>query len=288
MQYLPKHSAPSPLSALGVFIALLLLGQVALAHQNLHVTLTNAAVNPPNIPAGLSSGTATLVVDDHGFAAIDMDMAIFQIDVTGSQTVDPGDNLIGASVHAAGNVTVGTNAPLVWGLHGNPNNNNAPADLVITPFASTGGAVYARWDIAEGNNTTLAAQFGNVLSGHSYILFRTVRHPGGELRGNIPSQIPGDADINGGVDVADLGILASNWQASGNWLKGDFDNSGFIDVNDLGMLASNWQAGVGPGPAASLEAALASVGLGAFAIPEPQGAILLLTLLLPLRGRGRS
>jgi hypothetical protein len=52
----------------------------------------------------------------------------------------------------------------------------------------------------------------------------------------------GDADFSGSVNVADLGILASNWQQSPRtFAQGDFDYSGTVDVNDLGMLASNWQ-----------------------------------------------
>jgi hypothetical protein len=52
----------------------------------------------------------------------------------------------------------------------------------------------------------------------------------------------GDANGDGRVDVADLGILASNWQKSGQvFSQGDFDRSGTVDVNDLGILASRWQ-----------------------------------------------
>jgi hypothetical protein len=78
----------------------------------------------------------------------------------------------------------------------------------------------------------------------------------------------GDADLNGQVDVADLGLLATNWQASGLWTDGDFDYSGSIDVNDLGLLATNWQAGVGGAP--SLDEALVWFGLGGANVPEPE------------------
>jgi autotransporter-associated beta strand protein len=87
----------------------------------------------------------------------------------------------------------------------------------------------------------------------------------------------GDADLNGQVDVADLGALASNWQTAGLWTAGDFDYSGFIDVADLGLLASNWQAGVGSPLGPSLAEALAAVGLPSAAVPEP-GSVALLTI----------
>jgi hypothetical protein len=44
------------------------------------------------------------------------------------------------------------------------------------------------------------------------------------------------------VDVADLGILAANWQQSQRTFSdGDLDYSGTVDVNDLSILASRWQ-----------------------------------------------
>jgi hypothetical protein len=68
----------------------------------------------------------------------------------------------------------------------------------------------------------------------------------------------GDANLDGAVDITDLGLLASAWQASGNWLSGDFDASGFIDISDLGILASNWQSGTMP-----------ALGLPEAEVPEP-------------------
>jgi hypothetical protein len=79
----------------------------------------------------------------------------------------------------------------------------------------------------------------------------------------------GDTDLDGDVDVADLGNLASHWQTAGVWTDGDFDYSGSINVNDLGMLATNWQAGVGAPLRPSLSDALASLGLPSTSVPEP-------------------
>jgi hypothetical protein len=80
----------------------------------------------------------------------------------------------------------------------------------------------------------------------------------------------GDSDLDGDVDVNDLGSLASAWQTAGLWVAGDFDYNGSIDVNDLGMLASNWQAGVGnPLGPSSLSDALSALGLPSASVPEP-------------------
>jgi hypothetical protein len=97
----------------------------------------------------------------------------------------------------------------------------------------------------------------------------------------------GDSDLDGDVDVADLGNLASSWQTANVWSGGDFDYNGSVDVNDLGLLATNWQAGVGSPLGPDLAAALASFGLPASAVPEP--AMLGLLALLPwsLRRGGR-
>ena len=55
----------------------------------------------------------------------------------------------------------------------------------------------------------------------------------------------GDANLDGQVDVTDLGALATSWQTSAPWTGGDFNYDGLVDVSDLGLLATNWQAGVG-------------------------------------------
>ncbi len=57
----------------------------------------------------------------------------------------------------------------------------------------------------------------------------------------------GDATGDAKVDVADLGILATNWQQSPrNFGQGDFNYDGRVDVSDLGILATNWQQAVEP------------------------------------------
>ncbi len=84
----------------------------------------------------------------------------------------------------------------------------------------------------------------------------------------------GDANLDGQVDISDLGSLATNWQTSGVWTGGDFDYSGFVDISDLGKLASNWQAGVGSASGPSFDQALASLGLAGASVPEPAGLVL--------------
>lgn len=83
------------------------------------------------------------------------------------------------------------------------------------------------------------------------------------------SALGGDANLDGIVDVTDLGALATNWQTSANWLGGDFNSDDFVDVSDLGILATNWQSSSG-----SLDAALAAVGINYTSVPEPSVGIM--------------
>jgi hypothetical protein len=56
----------------------------------------------------------------------------------------------------------------------------------------------------------------------------------------------GDANLDGQVDIGDLGLLSGNWQQSGkDWFGGDFTYDGIVNIGDLGALAGNWQKGVG-------------------------------------------
>ena len=98
----------------------------------------------------------------------------------------------------------------------------------------------------------------------------------------------GDSNLDGQVDVTDLGALATNWQTSSVWTGGDFNYDGFVDVTDLGILATNWQAGVGsPLGAGSFDAALSAVGLGNASVPEPASLGLIGLALLGLTKRQR-
>ena len=117
------------------------------------------------------------------------------LDFTGSQTADPGDDLLAAHIHAA--APRGTNAGVRFGFIGTPFNDTNPTDTVVTPFTNgAGGTFFSKWDLTEGNNTTLAAQLPNILAGQSYINFHTRRFPGGEVRGQIEENPQVTANIH--------------------------------------------------------------------------------------------
>ncbi len=97
----------------------------------------------------------------------------------------------------------------------------------------------------------------------------------------------GDANLDGQVDISDLGALATAWQTSSVWTSGDFDYSGVVDISDLGLLATNWQRGVGAPLGPSFDEALASVGLPLTTVPEPSMAALLAFALAATTARSR-
>ena len=177
-------------------LALALSSASARADIVLHANLTNAAENPPTTPTTsggaprpASFGTADFVLNT-AQTALSFTATIFNIDFTGTQTADVNDNLSAAHIHAGAAVTPTTNGLVVWGFFGTPFNDNNPNDLVSTPFATgVGGTFSGKWDVLEGNNTTLAAQLDNILEGRSYINFHTTQFGGGEIRGNI-SPVP--------------------------------------------------------------------------------------------------
>jgi CHRD domain len=176
----------------------------------LHANLTNLQENPPAVPTlttgaprPASFGTADFTLND-AQTAMSFTATVFNIDVTGSQTSDPNDNLTVAHIHAA---PPGINGPVVWGFVGTPFNDTTPNDFVMTPFASgVGGEFSGKWDAPEGNNTTLTAQLDNILSGRTYMNFHTVQFGGGEIRGQIVPEASTTLSLLAAAVVALLGL----------------------------------------------------------------------------------
>lgn len=135
-------------------------------------------------PRPLSFGTATLSLND-AQTELTLMVTIFNIDVTGTQTLDTFDNLVAAHIHSG--ATPGSNAPVAWGFFGVPDNDSNPDNLVVTPFASgVGGTFTSIWNQPEGNGgRTLTSELPNLLANLTYINFHTVQFPGGEIRGQI-------------------------------------------------------------------------------------------------------
>jgi hypothetical protein len=199
-----------------ILLAVLIASSSGQASILLFAELTNAHENPPATPTlstggprPASFGTATFTLND-AMTAMTFTATIYNIDFTGSQTADINDNLTAAHIHASATVTPTTNAGVVWGFFGAPFNDNNPNDIVNTPFANgVGGVISGKWDLAEGNNTTLALQLPNILSNHAYINFHTTQFGGGEVRGMILTPEPATAVLFG---IGGVGLLGFGWR----------------------------------------------------------------------------
>lgn len=158
-------------------------------------------------PRPQSFGQATFVLND-AQTALSMNVTVFNIDVTGTQTADTFDNLVAAHIHAP--APPGSNAGVRWGFFGAPDNDINPDDLVVMPFATdVGGTFTSVWNLPEGNaGTTLTDSLPSILAGLSYINFHTVQFPAGEIRGQILQQVSEPATFALlGLSLAILGFV---------------------------------------------------------------------------------
>ena len=65
---------------------------------------------------------------------------------------------------------------------------------------------------------------------------------------------PGDANLDGRVDVNDLTIVLSNYgQTGASWSQGDFNGDGTVDFNDLTFVLQNFGTAAGAGIATAPE-----------------------------------
>jgi hypothetical protein len=133
-------------------------------------------------------------------------------------------------------------------------------DLLVQNLTTSQSIAVANF--TYDTNTNLAtAQFGQLLPDGNYrvtLPAGSVQDPGGNMLALDYTfdffVLAGDANRDRKVDVADLGVLASNWQQSPRtFSQGNFDYSpdGLVDVADLGILASQWQQSLSEPSAAS-------------------------------------
>ena len=88
--------------------------------------------------------------------------------------------------------------------------------------------------------------------------------------------LPGDANLDGMVDVNDLTIVLSNFGSTNAvWSQGDFNYDGRVDVYDVTILLSNFGSTLAALPALS-------------AVPEPSAITLLLAAVASLLAFARQ
>jgi len=120
------------------------------------------------------------------------------------------------------------------------------AKLLVVPTLTIAGT--GKLDLTNNELIVTAAASairGEIVAGHI-----TSTATGGALGymdiGNGQTEVRytllGDTNLDGKVDVTDLGNLASSYGAGGGatWVQGDTNYDGKVDVTDLGNLASNY------------------------------------------------
>ena len=84
--------------------------------------------------------------------------------------------------------------------------------------------------------------------------------------------VPGDADLDGDVDVSDFNSLGVRWQVGdASWGDGDFTGDGSVTAADLNALALNWRHGVpaARAPLRALRTPRAPLPVTRASFPEP-------------------
>ncbi len=138
--------------------------------------------------------------------------------------------------------------------------------LTVEWSATPGPLLETGWDLGEVLPTDLSKSevLADLTFEYSLWGLYDQTQPGDLLYGYA-----GDANLDGLVDVGDLGILAGHWEQSGGalWIDGDFNGDGLVDVGDLGILAGNWNFDENA-PPGTIEGQMA-------AVPEPMTLSLL-------------
>jgi hypothetical protein len=90
----------------------------------------------------------------------------------------------------------------------------------------------------------------------------------------------GDINLDGNVNVNDLGLMGNNFNTTGkHWQQGDLNGDGNVNVNDLGILGNNFNQSGGTNTPLTVTGVAdtpgAGAGLGSSTVPEPASIALL-------------
>jgi hypothetical protein len=165
--------------------------------------------------------------------------------------------------------------PMEWSIDYDPDAAGGLGEITVTldgvvrtltlqPGQKSEGAVLDHFGIFN-------MQKGN--GKHANVFFDDLRYT---FAASTDLLTAGDTDLDGDVDLSDLGNLATAYGVMTNatWDIGDFDSDGDVDLNDLGTLATNFEGG--------RAAALAQFSA---IVPEPTSCAGLLALGWLLSGR---
>ena len=160
-------------------------------------------------------------------------------------------------------VIVGYNGTSPWinytGLPGANINLNA----LLSPVSGAG------WTLKAGALSSLGWGIDN----NGNIVGTGKTPAGGTHAVLLTPALPGDANLDGKVNINDLTVVLSHYGQTGmTWTQGEFTGDGTVDINDLTIVLANYDKSAGssaaslatvPEPSALLLAAVASMGLTA-------------------------
>lgn len=190
---------------LGAFVGVLAFfaaGTQSWAATLYQAILTGSQETPPVATNAVGVGIFTL-----NDAQDRLDYTIYTngIDLTGSETLDPADNMIMAHFHQA---PPGTPGPIVFDIFMPPSDSDD--DLVVS---TVDHSIRGTWEASEGLTGEIAALNAGLL----YVNIHTTAHPAGEIRGQVlpvnpmsPVPVPGSLGL---LLSAVAGVAGYGWRA---------------------------------------------------------------------------
>jgi hypothetical protein len=159
---------------------------------------------------------------------------------------DLGEGLTQASGINDNGVTAGTSSGAFVNYTGTPSANVA-LDGLLSPVSGAGWNLnYANG--IDDNGDIVGRGKGPGPGGNAYLL--------------TPA-LPGDANLDGQVDINDLTIVLAHYNQTGMvWSQGEFTGSGAVDINDLTIVLAHYNQSFG------------SSAAGIAAVPEPSAMLL--------------
>jgi len=150
---------------------------------------------------------------------------------------------------------------------------NNQESLILTADPVTGGAALnpGNMDMEDVDFSTFGTE--NMFNADGIETTLTGVQDFSALRAWLNTIIPGDANLDGAVTIADFAALQNNFGGNGGWSDGNFNADGVVSIADFAILQNNFGAGAASVSREDLEA-LAEF---ASAVPEP-GSLAALSL----------
>jgi autotransporter-associated beta strand protein len=274
------------------------LGTLSVGSNKLSVTSADATTNPYSLTFGATTVNGNATVDvapstggGPGTVTLGNISGSGSITKTSAGTL----KLAGASNAISGNLAInGGNTIVAF----SPGGGATPATLnvALLSFSGTG-----KLDLTDNQlfTTSSVASVQSQLSLHTLFTSSTGGVLGYMNTGSGTTEVrftlAGDTNLDGAVDVADLGALATNYGMTSGavWAQGDATGDGAVDVADLGQVATNYGLSVGAGTvdgSAAVVASATALVAGSASVPEPTslGIIGGLSIALATRRRRRG